>query len=115
MLGDRLTLGAGPALGASPALVARTFRLSGLLLGGSGLVLGVVFGLVVCFLLTAFRVVRFPPEIAKVYYLTWMPFRPEPLHVLGILGIGLLLVLGASLLPARRAARMNPSEALRYE
>ena len=76
---------------------------------------GVIFGLVVCFLLTAFRVVRFPPEIAKVYYLTWMPFRPEPLHVLGILGIGLLLVLGASLLPARRAARMNPSEALRYE
>jgi len=69
----------------------------------------------VCFLLTVFRVVRFPPEIAKVYYLTWMPFRPEPLHVLGILGVGLLLILGASLLPARRAARMNPSEALRYE
>lgn len=103
------------ALGATPALVARTFRLSGLLLGGAGLALGVLFGLLVCFLLTAFRVVRFPPEIAKVYYLTWMPFRPEPLHVLGILAVGLVLVLGASLLPARRAARMNPAEALRYE
>jgi lipoprotein-releasing system permease protein len=103
------------ALGASPAVVSRTFRLSGMLLGGSGLVLGVLFGLLVCFLLTAFRVVRFPPEIAKVYYLTWMPFRPEPLHVLAILGVGLLLVLVASLLPAARAARMNPSEALRYE
>jgi lipoprotein-releasing system permease protein len=103
------------ALGASPALVARTFRLSGMLLGGAGLVVGVLFGLVVCFVLTAFRVVRFPPEIAKVYYLTWMPFRPEPLHVLLILVIGLLLVLCASLLPARRAARMNPADALRYE
>jgi lipoprotein-releasing system permease protein len=103
------------ALGAPPAIVARTFQLSGILLGGAGLVLGVLFGLLVCFLLTAFRAVRFPPEIAKVYYLTWMPFRPEPLHVLGILGIGLLLVLGASLFPARRASRMNPSEALRYE
>jgi lipoprotein-releasing system permease protein len=103
------------ALGASPVLVARTFRLSGMLLGGSGLVLGVLFGLVVCFLLTVFRVVRFSPEIAKVYYLSWMPFRPEPLHVLGILAIGFLLVLAASALPARRAARMNPADALRYE
>ncbi len=103
------------ALGATPALVARTFRLSGILLGGAGLALGVLFGILVCFLLTAFRVVRFPPEIAKVYYLTWMPFRPEPLHVLGILAVGLLLVLCASLLPARRAARLNPADALRYE
>ncbi len=103
------------ALGAPPRTIARTFRLSGLILGGGGLVLGVLFGLLVCAFLTVFRVVRFPPEIAKVYYLAWMPFRPEPLHVLGILGVGLLLVLLASALPARRAARMNASEALRYE
>jgi lipoprotein-releasing system permease protein len=103
------------ALGGSPALVARTFRLSGMLLGGTGLTLGVFFGILVCFLLTVFRAVRFPPEIAKVYYLAWMPFRPEPLHVLAILAIGFLLVLGASALPARRAARMNPADALRYE
>ena len=103
------------ALGAPPALVARAFRLSGMLLGGTGLALGVLFGVLVCFLLTVFRAVRFPPEIAKVYYLSWMPFKPEPLHVFGILAIGFLLVLGASALPARRAARMNPADALRYE
>lgn len=103
------------ALGAPPRTIARTFRLSGLILGGGGLALGILFGLAVCAFLTAFRVVRFPPEIAKVYYLAWMPFRPEPLHVLGILGVGLVLVLLASALPARRAARLNPSDALRYE
>jgi lipoprotein-releasing system permease protein len=103
------------ALGASPRVVARTFRLAGLLLGGGGLVAGSLFGVLVCFVLTATHAIRFPPEIAKVYYLSWMPFRPQPLHVLGVIVTGLLLVLLASQLPARRAARLNPADALRYE
>ena len=103
------------ALGAPPSVIHRTFRLAGLLLGGAGLLLGIGFGVAVCAVLTAFRLVRFPPEIAKVYYLSWMPFRPEPLHLLAVLVLGLLLVLLASHLPARRAARLNTAEALRYE
>jgi lipoprotein-releasing system permease protein len=103
------------ALGAPPRVVQRTFRLSGLLLGGGGLLLGTLFGLAACAVLTLTHAVRFPPEIAKIYYLSWMPFRPEPLHVLAILAVGLLLVLLASVLPAHRAARLEPAEALRYE
>ncbi|MEO6325826.1 MAG: FtsX-like permease family protein, partial [Thermoanaerobaculia bacterium] len=103
------------ALGATPDVISRTFRFSGLFLGGSGLLLGVVFGVIACWVLTATHAVRFPPEIAKVYYLSWMPFRPEPLHLVLILGVGLLLVLAASIFPARRAARLQPSDALRYQ
>jgi len=108
-------IGVLSALGATPRLIKRTFRISGLLLGGSGLVLGTLAGLLICALLTATRAVRFPPEIARVYYLSWMPFRPEPLHVAGILGAGVLLVLLAAFLPARRAAALAPADALRYE
>lgn len=103
------------ALGAPPALVTGTFRRAGLLVGGAGVVFGTLFGLVVCAVLTATRAIRFPPEIAKVYYISWMPFRPEPLHVLGIVAAGLLLVSAAAYLPARRASLLSAAEALRYE
>lgn len=103
------------AVGAPPRVVQRTFRLAGAVLGGAGLLLGIGFGVAVCTILTRFRLVRFPPEIAKVYYLSWMPFRPEPLHLLGVFVVGMLLVLLASALPARRASKLNVAEALRYE
>ncbi len=103
------------AVGATPRLLVRTFGLSGFLLGAGGIAAGLVFGVLACAILTTFRLVRFAPEIAKVYYLTWMPFRPEPLHLAAISFFGLLLVLAASLFPARRAARLLPAEALRYE
>ncbi len=103
------------ALGATPAVVSGTFRRAGLLIGASGILAGTLFGLVTCAVLTATRAIRFPPEIAKIYYIGWMPFRPEPLHVLGISAAALLLVLLAAYLPARRAARLAPAEALRYE
>jgi len=103
------------AVGAPPRVVHRTFRLAGALLGGAGLLGGILFGVAACFVLTEFRLVRFPPEIAKVYYLSWMPFRPEPLHLLAIFAVGMLLVLLASALPARRASKLNVADALRYE
>ena len=79
--------------------MARTFRLAGLAVGGAGVLLGTVSGVAICALLTATRAVRFPAEIARVYYISWMPFRPEPRDVLAIAVTGLLLVLLAAAFP----------------
>lgn len=108
-------IGVLAAIGAGPRAVSRTFRLAGTWVGGAGVLLGTGLGVLLCALLTATRAVRFPAEIARVYYISWMPFRPEPRDVLVIAVTGFLLVLAAAALPARRAARLAPADALRYE
>jgi ABC-type lipoprotein release transport system permease subunit len=44
-----------------------------------------------------------------------VPFIVHPLFLTGCLVAGLALVLAASLLPAKRAARLDPLIALQYE
>jgi ABC-type lipoprotein release transport system permease subunit len=44
-----------------------------------------------------------------------VPFRIDAGHVFGCFGAALLIAVGAAIFPARRAARLQVVEALRYE
>jgi lipoprotein-releasing system permease protein len=50
-----------------------------------------------------------------VYYFSKIPTIVEPLTVAGVVGGSVLIAVLASVLPALRAARLHPVEALRYE
>jgi lipoprotein-releasing system permease protein len=50
-----------------------------------------------------------------VYYFQQIPTIVEPLTVAGVVFGAVLIAVMASVLPAIRAARLHPVEALRYE
>jgi lipoprotein-releasing system permease protein len=108
-------IGVLTALGAEASFFSRVFLLLGGLLGGAGVLAGIAFGALVCWVMTAFRLLRFPPGVAEIYFVSYIPFLVRPLDLGAIVGFSALVILLASWLPARRAGRVDIAEALRYE
>ncbi len=108
------------AMGAQDASIERIFAIEGALIGISGTALGVIAGLAVT---TQLGWVQEQIEVftgidtlpASVYQLSTLPWKIDPLQIALVAGIAMVLSLGATLLPSRHGARLDPAEALRYE
>jgi len=109
----RRAAGTLQALGGTPAPGRRVLLLSGLLLGCVGLGLGMAFGCVTSWILSAFKVVRFPEGLARVYMVDSIPFHPAWFDLFAVAVLGVVLVGAASFWPAWRASREDPVSALR--
>jgi lipoprotein-releasing system permease protein len=108
-------IGVLSTLGAEPRFFPRVFLCLGALLGGSGVFVGVVFGVLVCWAATAFRLLSFPPGVAEIYFVSYIPFLVRGVDIARIVLLSGLAIVAASWLSARRAARVDIAEALRYE
>ncbi len=67
-------IGVLTTLGAEPRFFSRVFLALGALLGGTGVLFGVVFGVLVCWVMTRFRLLSFPPGVAEIYFVSYIPF-----------------------------------------
>ncbi len=103
------------AVGLPPGKLRMVFLVYGGFLGTLGTLLGVAAGWGICWILTTFELVRFDSDVAAIYFISSVPFRVEPRDLLAVVGFALLVTLAACFVPAWRAARVDPSSALRYE
>jgi lipoprotein-releasing system permease protein len=100
------------SLGFTSGKVLSIFSLQGVLLGLAGVLAGVLLGLLLCVLLKEYQFIRIPQEI---YYIEYLPVAINLRDVLYISGVGIALSFFSSLVPAVRASRLSPCDALRYE
>ena len=108
------------ALGCSDGAVMRIFVFQGLLVGVIGSLAGTLTGILVIH----FRndILRFVSQISgrdlfpkNFYFFNELPAHIVPQDLLIIVGASIILCTFGALLPAWRAARLDPAEALRYE
>ena len=100
------------AMGATPQSINRIFFYQGALIGVIGTALGVLLGLGWCALANAFELIKIPVDI---YQISHVPFRLRPLDLALIVGVTLAISFESTLFPARRAAKVDPVVALKYE
>ncbi len=100
------------SLGATPENIRRIFFYQGATIGVIGSIGGVILGFIIIFIGNGFQLIKVPEE---VYHIGYVRFYPELKDVLIIFFSSLIITFLTTLYPSKKAAEIEPAEALREE
>ncbi|MFN0118692.1 MAG: FtsX-like permease family protein [Elusimicrobiota bacterium] len=99
------------AMGATSKTIHNIFLLQGLFMGTLGTMIGAVFGVVGALVLKHSNLISLP---ADVYYIDKLPVKIIWGDIFLVVTVAILIVLIATIYPARRASKIDPIEAIRF-
>jgi lipoprotein-releasing system permease protein len=99
-------------LGAGSGSIMSIFMIEGAMTGIVGACVGVMLGLIVCYVGDHFKIVSLP---AEVYSISAVPFHVNYFEAFLSAASALLLSVMATIYPARAASKLHPVEILRQE
>lgn len=105
-------------LGASPKVITQIFMVQGVIIGAVGTLAGALLGILAALGISDFLSwlnVLFGLHLFDAYFVNYLPSQLRWQDVLIVVGVSLSLSFLATIYPARRAANIQPAEALRYE
>jgi lipoprotein-releasing system permease protein len=108
----RKEIGILKAMGATGPSIGSIFLVAGMLIGVVGTVAGSAFGLLLVWVQNTYQIIRLSGD---VYQISYLPMKLAWSDFAMIVSATLVISLLATLSPARRAARLDPVDVLRYE
>jgi len=100
------------SMGATYQGITKIFLYEGLVVGIIGTVMGCLIGYGLCWAQQTYHFFSLPPD---VYFINSLPVKMEWRDFILISCASIVICLTAAIYPARRAAKLDPVEAIRYE
>jgi lipoprotein-releasing system permease protein len=113
-------IGLFAAMGATPRQLAACFCLQGMIIGVAGTLLGIGLGRTLLYFRnditsTLSSLLSVSDSMNQIYGFAYLPARVQPGDLIVISLLSILIATLAGLVPAYKASKMNPVEALRSE